>query len=217
MRLAVNQYRAGFDSWVHSILTFWINIRKRYEMAKQKKYHFIYKTTCIITGKFYVGMHSTDNLEDGYLGSGKILGYSRKKYGDENHKIERLEFLQSREELKQREKEIVNEQLLSDPLNMNLKYGGDGGWDHLNKDSEIQRRKCLKGNAKQRELWQNDPEWKAKLQQTLHVQMKQRHKDGTLKVPDWTGRKHSEEAKRKMSETRKQNAALKKAALQVSE
>ena len=103
-------------------------------MSKQKKYHFIYRTTCTVTGKFYVGMHSTDNLEDGYLGSGKILGYSRHKYGDENHVREILEYLQSREELKQREKEIVNEQLLSDPLNINLKYGGDGGWDQLNKD-----------------------------------------------------------------------------------
>jgi hypothetical protein len=101
---------------------------------KPKKYHYIYKTTCKITGKFYVGMHSTDNLEDGYLGSGKILGYSRKKYGDENHVREILEFCSSRDELKQREKEIVNEELLANPLNINLKYGGEGGWDHLSAD-----------------------------------------------------------------------------------
>ncbi|MFA9263238.1 MAG: hypothetical protein ACEQSB_08035, partial [Undibacterium sp.] len=67
-------------------------------MSKQKKYHYIYKTTCKITNKFYVGMHSTDNLEDGYLGSGKILGYSRKKHGDENHVREILEYLPSRVE-----------------------------------------------------------------------------------------------------------------------
>ena len=95
---------------------------------KQKKYHYIYKTTCLVTGKFYVGMHSTDDLDDGYLGSGKILGYSRRKYGDENHVREILEMLPSREALKAREKEIVNEELLSDPLNINLKYGGDGGF-----------------------------------------------------------------------------------------
>ena len=94
---------------------------------KPKKYHYIYKTTCKVTGKFYVGMHSTDNLEDGYLGSGKILGYSRRKYGDDNHVREILEFCSSRDELKQREKEIVNEALLADPLNINLKYGGEGG------------------------------------------------------------------------------------------
>ena len=99
---------------------------------RPKKYHYIYKTTCKVTGKFYVGMHSTDNLDDGYLGSGKILGYSRHKYGDENHVKEIVEFLPSRDALKLREKEIVNEELLSDPLNINLKYGGDGGWDTQN-------------------------------------------------------------------------------------
>lgn len=94
---------------------------------KQKKYHYIYKTTCQITGKFYIGMHSTDNLEDSYLGSGKILGYSISKHGKENHKKEILEFCSSREELKQREKVIINEDLLKEPLNINLKYGGEGG------------------------------------------------------------------------------------------
>ena len=100
---------------------------------KQKKYHFIYKTTCEITGKYYVGMHSSDSLEDGYLGSGKILGYSRAKYGDENHTREILEHCESREQLRSREKEIVNEELLKDPLNINIKYGGEGGWDQINK------------------------------------------------------------------------------------
>lgn len=103
-------------------------------MSKQKKYHYIYKTTCKITNKFYVGMHSTDNLEDGYLGSGKILGYSRKKHGDENHVREILEYLPSRVELKAREKEIVNEELLRHHLNINLKYGGDGGYENINQD-----------------------------------------------------------------------------------
>ena len=121
-------------------------------MSKQKKYHYIYKTTCKITGKFYVGMHSTDNLEDGYLGSGKILGYSRNKYGDENHVREILEFVSSRDELKQREKEIVNEEMLRHPLNINLKYGGDGGWptNSLEHQSNAGRLGGLtsKGNAR---------------------------------------------------------------------
>jgi hypothetical protein len=96
-------------------------------MRRERKHHYIYKTTCKVNGKFYVGMHSTDNLEDGYLGSGKRLWHSIRKHGKENHSKEILEFLPNRSSLKDREKEIVNEQFLEDPLCMNLQIGGGGG------------------------------------------------------------------------------------------
>jgi len=94
---------------------------------KQHTYHYIYKTVCNITGKYYIGMHSTSNLEDGYLGSGKVLKRSLNKYGKENHSIEILEWLPDRSSLKLREKEIVNDSLLKESLCMNLKIGGEGG------------------------------------------------------------------------------------------
>ena len=36
-------------------------------------YHFVYETTNLINGKKYIGKHSTDDLNDGYLGSGKAI------------------------------------------------------------------------------------------------------------------------------------------------
>ena len=75
---------------------------------KEKQYHFIYKTTNVLNGKYYYGMHSTDNLNDGYYGSGRRLKRSLNKYGKENHKVEILEYLPNRESLINREKEIVN-------------------------------------------------------------------------------------------------------------
>jgi hypothetical protein len=87
----------------------------------RKKYHFIYKTTNLLSGRYYIGMHSTDDLNDGYLGSGTYLRRSINKHGKENHSIEILEFLNSREELAAREREIVSLQEIAKKECMNLK------------------------------------------------------------------------------------------------
>jgi len=86
-------------------------------MARQeRKYHYIYKITCKITNRYYIGMHSTDDLNDGYFGSGKRLWFSINYHGKENHVKEILEFLPTRQLLKEREKEIVNKELIGDVL-----------------------------------------------------------------------------------------------------
>jgi hypothetical protein len=94
----------------------------------EKKYHFIYKTTCLINKKYYIGMHSTDDLNDGYMGSGKALKFSIKRYGKENHRVEILEMVESRELLAEREKAIVTLSKVKDGNCMNLKVGGIGGF-----------------------------------------------------------------------------------------
>jgi len=96
-----------------------------------KKFHFIYRTTNLLNGRYYVGLHSTNNVDDKYIGSGTRLWHEVKKYGQGNFKREILEFLPSRQELKARERSVVNEEMLKDPLCMNLKLGGEGGWDHI--------------------------------------------------------------------------------------
>lgn len=96
---------------------------------EDKKYNYIYKITCIVNDTFYIGMHSTDNLNDNYYGSGKRLKNSIKKYGIDNHIIDILEFLPNRTLLAKREKELVNEDLLADKKCMNLVLGGDGGYN----------------------------------------------------------------------------------------
>ena len=156
---------------------------------KQKKYHFIYRTTNLLNGKFYVGMHSTDDLEDGYVGSGKILGYSIRKYGLENHKCEILECFSSRDELKKREVEIVNEELLADPLCMNLKFGGTGGWDHISSEMKSNAAKSsnrsiskILASSKRRATWN-----------------KEQHACGKIRYDNFSGKTHSDETKRKMS------------------
>jgi hypothetical protein len=98
-------------------------------MAKiEKTYHIIYKTTCLINNKYYIGMHSTDNLEDGYMGSGKALKFSIKRYGKENHRVEILEIVENRELLAERERAIVTLSKVKNGKCMNLKVGGIGGF-----------------------------------------------------------------------------------------
>lgn len=94
---------------------------------KEKKIHYIYKTTCLITGRWYIGMHSTYNLEDGYMGSGKRLRYSIRKHGKENHVKQILEFFETRELLVEAEKKAITPEMVTDKNCMNLKEGGYGG------------------------------------------------------------------------------------------
>jgi hypothetical protein len=87
-------------------------------------------------------MHSTDNIDDGYVGSGLRLWRSIKKHGKENHKVEILEYLPTRHALALREEELVNKVLLKDPLCMNLITGGRGDWgwsSRANSANRIQR------------------------------------------------------------------------------
>ncbi len=49
--------------------------------------YVVYKTTNLVNSKFYIGVHKTENPEDDYLGSGKLIKRAIEKYGaDSFHK-----------------------------------------------------------------------------------------------------------------------------------
>lgn len=73
-------------------------------------------------------MHSTNDLNDGYIGSGVLLRHSIKKYGADNHITEILAFADNRQMLSEVEKGVVTIDMLKDDKCLNLKEGGDGGY-----------------------------------------------------------------------------------------
>ena len=153
-------------------------------------FYVIYKTTNIVNGKFYIGKHQTKNLNDGYLGSGKLLRKAIKKYGVENFHREILYECSSEKEMNLREKILVVPDI---ETNYNLCPGGRGGFGYINKFSPNHNKteKFRKARSEaQKALFQRNPELKKRVVQFLVPGNKG---DGFL------GKQHTEETKRKMS------------------
>lgn len=167
---------------------------------KQKQYHYLYKTTNNITGRYYYGMHSTDNLEDGYLGSGKRLRYSINKYGKDAHTKEILEYCNSREDLKKKEAEIVNLNEIAKEDCMNLQPGGGGGF--INEAHRIKNLKAFaKGGRKRLKELRKDPNWvEADSNRRKELWKDLEYREKVLNGFTFKSRKHSKETKKKMSE-----------------
>jgi hypothetical protein len=106
-----------------------------------KKYHYIYKTTNLINGKIYIGVHSTNKLIDGYIGCGiyrqsdafnkkkktRFYGFAHavSKYGYDNFKKEILYFFKSASEAYHFEAKIVNKEFINNKNTYNIKIGGE--------------------------------------------------------------------------------------------
>ena len=169
---------------------------------KQKEYHFIYKTTNLLSGRYYIGMHSTDNLEDGYLGSGTRLSRAIKKHGKHNFSREILEFCGSREELKNREKDIVNLDEISKEECMNLQVGG--GFSSEEHMIRYYAAGNILANLKKAFLRENDEIWREKESIRHSNIMKEAWIKTPEKMKNWgKDNRHTEKTKEKISNAMK--------------
>lgn len=89
----------------------------------------IYKIRNLINGKIYIGKHRTNNLEDGYMGSGLLIQRAIEKYGIENFEKTILFVFDTEIEMNDKEFEIVDEDFVKDESTYNLAIGGIGAFD----------------------------------------------------------------------------------------
>jgi len=146
-------------------------------------------------------MHSTNDLEDGYMGSGRRLRASIRKHGEDNHTKEILEFFDDRGRLIEAEKESITLDMIDDKDCMNLMGGGTGGF--ISEDQ--QRHRSTIAVEKREKKREDDPEWDKEYRQAQSLSLMKQYESGkrVSKLPNWEGRKHSEITKEKMRETKK--------------
>ncbi|QJT71752.1 homing endonuclease [Shewanella phage Thanatos-1] len=90
------------------------------------RFNYVYRIENLINGKQYIGAHSTDNFDDGYMGSGKLLLKAFKKYGKDKFRKTILRNFDNAKEMYRYERELVNEEWINSG-NYNIKLGGAGG------------------------------------------------------------------------------------------
>ncbi len=85
----------------------------------------VYRTENKLNGDFYYGVHN--GAKEGYLGSGKRLRSTVKKYGRDNFVRRTIMEFDTLEEAYAFEKLMVDDLLINQEKCLNLAYGGDGG------------------------------------------------------------------------------------------
>ena len=158
-----------------------------------KTYYTVYKITNVINDEYYIGKHQTQNLEDGYMGSGKLLQKQFQEYGMQWFEKDILHVFDTEEEMNQMEAELVD---ADDPKSLNLCPGGHGGFGYINNHEKSSDWKS-KG-AKNRIAKHGNPRTEAGKQKFVAA-VKRLHAKGAFKYDNFKGKKHTEEAKAKIS------------------
>ena len=81
-----------------------------------KTYNFVYKTT-FSDGRYYIGQHKTDNLNDNYFGSSRVVKDLVKQGNKPNREI--LRYCDTQKELNYWEKYYIDDNWKNDSLCLN--------------------------------------------------------------------------------------------------
>ena len=114
-------------------------------------YGYIYKTTNLIDGKFYIGQHQAEGFDEGYYGSGVHLRRAIKKYGKENFLVEIMQICESQKELDAAEVWWIRE-LDATVEGYNIAPGGPGSGHER---SVLTRQRMSEGQRKRRGVYED--------------------------------------------------------------
>lgn len=169
--------------------------------------HTIYQITNTVNGRIYIGKHTTDDPNDSYMGSGKLLKRAVRKYGIESFKKDVLFVFENEDEMNQKEQELVTEEFCRRKDTYNICPGGNGGFGYINShglsvnniSTENARALSERGRKKKQELLK-DPKFKQKYYQAISEASKRRvEKYG----PSFKGKTHTTEARLRMSNAKR--------------
>lgn len=95
-------------------------------------FYTVYKVTNKHNNKIYIGVHKTADVNDSYLGSGKLIKAAVKKYGTAAFIKEVISIHEDLEDALQKEKALVDTIFVRDTSNYNIAVGGGLGGESLN-------------------------------------------------------------------------------------
>jgi len=165
-------------------------------------FYYLYEIKNKINNKIYVGVHRTENLDDGYMGSGKAIAAAINKYGHSNFEKRILEFFDNPKDMYAREKEIVTEEFLLNNNTYNIRRGGNGGFDHINKNKELLTERNRKVAANRDMTNTIEAARKSKQKESYRKNMSLAQQKRFANRPGtFLGKTHSDVTKKKMRES----------------
>lgn len=163
----------------------------------------IYRTTNIINNKIYIGKHQTKDLDDGYLGSGKILKRAISKYGEDKFESEILYIFKSKLEMDSMEAELIDEEFINREDTYTIKLGGEGGFDYINENILNNIKNVGGGGRATGKKLKEDKEFRKKRGIATRNNFKKAHLEGKIPYDNMKGKSHSEATKKQMRDSHK--------------
>lgn len=171
-----------------------------------KKYT-VYQITNTVNGRIYIGKHETVDINDGYMGSGKLLKRAQEKYGMDSFVKVILYTFDNEGEMNAKEAELVTEDFCKREDTYNICAGGKGGFGYINNNPDKfltqKRLASLKlGHehaVKQwKHLYETNEDFKCRRREISELAWaahREKYPDGAFK-----GKKHTEDTKRIIGE-----------------